>query len=372
MSSRRFGLYLADLRRSATDSHGIINHAIGLTRSLSVHLEASEELYVLLGKDIAGELPGDLKLSAKVDEIASPRSARERLWLDHVAVRRWSKERDLDVVHFPKGHIPVAWRNRAALVATVHDDIPIRYLKQNLLPIRQRLKMAYFAISTVRALRSSDAVITDSQFSARSLGKHVPSASPKFRVIPSAVSLPLLSPVEAERKARTLVMLGSALPHKRTSEAVGWTRRFLDEHPDYRLVVTGRLSAAGELACRHPRIERRSRVLSNLEMAELLRSSSALLFPSVLEGFGLPPVEAVCLGTPVVWANGSSLTEVMGSAPGAFIPDDENSFLDALEKVLCLGTSELGSLARGFQEKYSWIEIGRQTLEIYRALERAS
>jgi glycosyltransferase involved in cell wall biosynthesis len=366
----RVGLYLGDLRRSSTDSHGIINYAVGLATALAESVPIESYLALVVGDEIRDELPPQFPERVELVTLPSPATMAARLRMDHFTIRRLAQRLRLDVLHFPKGHIPVRGINSLKTVATVHDDIAIQYAEQRdpQTNFRTSLKRSYFSWATKHALRAADQVLTVSEFSARALVQHVPAAAEHIAVLPNGISLPLLTPRPQSSKDQTLVHLGSVLPHKQTHDAVVWVRCFLEHHPEFRLVVTGRVSDEVEALCRHPQIRRRREVLTNVEVAELLRDASALVFTSSMEGFGLPPVEALALGTPVVWARAGALPEVMGVAPGGFESGVPSSFQLALEEALQLKDDEVAALADAFRLHYSWGRVAERTWEAYSSL----
>jgi glycosyltransferase involved in cell wall biosynthesis len=362
------GLYLADLRRSSTDSHGIINHALGLARSLPVRLRESESLFIFAGEEIRGELPTSFPPNVQMHSVPSPAGTGSRLMMDHVLAARWARDNHLDVMHFPKGHIPLLPLRHTATVATIHDDIPLRYVAGDFGGQTNPAKMRYFAWATKRSLRSARLIITVSEFSRKRLESYVSEAGERIAVIPNGITLPQLDATPIDLKSPLLVHLGSRFRHKRSFEAITWLRPFLEKHPEFSLVVTGSLNADAEGAASHRQIRRIRTVLSNYELADLIRKARALVFPSALEGFGLPPVEAVVLGTPPVWARSSALQEVMNGAPGGFTTDDPESFSRAIDEVMTITDADLKQLATRFSALYSWETVASRTLELYRSL----
>jgi glycosyltransferase involved in cell wall biosynthesis len=105
-------------------------------------------------------------------------------------------------------------------------------------------------------------------------------------------------------------------------------------------------------------------------LAQLYASATALVYPSVYEGFGIPPLEAMSVGCPVICSNSSSLPEVVGDAAELFDPLDEDQMRSAIERVV---TSE--GLRRDLVERgrrrcalFSWKRCAEETLAVYRKL----
>lgn len=365
----RIGLYLPDLRRSSTESQGIVNYSVGLACALPHELRSGERIVLLYGSEMAGELSEACRAPG-VEAIEWPTRSGwpDRLRRDHLSVVRWARQARLDVLHFPKGFIPATPMRATKVVATVHDDIPICYRENTFASPGRRFKDTYFSSALRHTLKRADHVITVSEASREALRARVPSVAGRLTVLPNGVSLPLLDCRPQTAKDRVLVHLGSPRPHKRSLEAIIWSRRFLDEEQDFTLIVTGELSPAAEAAARHPRIVRHRQVMTNLEVATLLRDARAVVFPSIMEGFGLPPVEAACMGTPSVWARAGALPEVMGGAPGGFPPHDDDGFLSALREVTRLGDVETRALVGPFRRRFLWRSVASGALEVYRSL----
>ena len=102
-------------------------------------------------------------------------------------------------------------------------------------------------------------------------------------------------------------------------------------------------------------------------LAQLYKSAAALVYPSLYEGFGIPPLEAMSFGCPVICANTSSLPEVVGDAAETFDPTEPGAILVAMERVLGVPerARELISLGNERAHQFSWDRCARETLEIY-------
>lgn len=105
-------------------------------------------------------------------------------------------------------------------------------------------------------------------------------------------------------------------------------------------------------------------------LAAAYREATALIYPSLYEGFGFPPLEAMSVGCPVVCSNTSSLPEVVGSAALTFDPKDVDAIGDSLLRVAHSKQlrQELACLGHQQRVKFSWERCCQQTLQVYRAL----
>jgi glycosyltransferase involved in cell wall biosynthesis len=135
-----------------------------------------------------------------------------------------------------------------------------------------------------------------------------------------------------------------------------------------RLRILGELDEQAERLAAHPRVDRVRDSLSNDDIAREMAQARALVFPSEYEGFGLPPLEALCLGTPAVYARSAASAEVLRGVPGGYDASDERSFREAFDQALRSSDQELRHLQSRLRERYSWEKVGQQTLEVYRSL----
>ena len=105
-------------------------------------------------------------------------------------------------------------------------------------------------------------------------------------------------------------------------------------------------------------------------LARAYRKATALVYPSLYEGFGFPPLEAMSVGCPVVCSNTSSLPEVVGSAALTFDPEDVDAIGDALVRIANSQElrRELACLGHRQRESFSWERCCQQTLQVYRRL----
>lgn len=105
-------------------------------------------------------------------------------------------------------------------------------------------------------------------------------------------------------------------------------------------------------------------------LAALYRCAVAFVYPSLYEGFGMPPLEAMSFDCPVICSNGGSIPEVVGDAGRYFDPDDTDNISQVMESVVESGTLRDGMIARGRQRltQFSWDRCARETATVYRKL----
>ena len=244
----------------------------------------------------------------------------------------------------------------APAVVTLHD-VQHRDLPDNF----SRATRGYRALAYDRGARRAARLIVLSEFARDRAVAQLGVAPGRVRVIWSGLDHERFRP-GGEPAEPFVVYPARAWPHKnhgRLFEAMRIVRR---ERPELRLVLTG-----GGLDGRLPEgAEDRGRV-SDDQLAGLYRQASALVFPSLYEGFGQPPLEAMASGCPVAAADAGALPEVCGGAARLFDPTDPAAIAEAVLDVL---DDRETWRARGLEraELFSWDATARATEEVYREL----
>jgi glycosyltransferase involved in cell wall biosynthesis len=107
--------------------------------------------------------------------------------------------------------------------------------------------------------------------------------------------------------------------------------------------------------------------IAEADVPALMSAASVFVYPSLFEGFGLPPLEAMACGTPVVSSNVTSLPEVVGEAALLVNPHDRDELVEALRRLLADADLRRHLREEGFQRaaKYVWDHCARQTLAVY-------
>jgi glycosyltransferase involved in cell wall biosynthesis len=262
------------------------------------------------------------------------------------------------VVHYPLT-VPVP-RTRVAKVITLHD---VQHL--DLPHLFSRVERAYRAVAYDRAARSADRVLVVSEFVKARAIERLGLDEDRVAVTPLGVDFRRFKP---GRNRRHPILLYPAKPwphknHARLFEAFTELRR---EHPALRLVLTG----GGTYDSLPEGVEAKGHVSPD-EVADLMRRASALVFPSLYEGFGLPPIEAMACGCPVVCSDRGALPEVVGDAARLCDPEDVASIVEAVREVLDDPAPWVGrGLARA--PLFDWDETARRTEAVYLELSTRS
>jgi len=326
-------------------------------RELLRALEGSGELdYRVLVPPVAPEAAEGLPTELAT-EYRRARTIPQRLLAMGAAAARpgplRARLRDADVVHYPLTlRIPSV---RQPSVVTLHDvqhlDLP------GMFPRSERL---FRRLAWHRSLRSADRVIVMSDF-VRGRAVELLDLDPqRIRVVPLGLDHDRLVPVAAATEP-FLLYPARRWPHKNHEqlfEAFALLRR---ERPELQLVLTG-----GAFERVPDGVEARGHVPWG-EVVTLMQHASALVFPSLYEGFGLPPLEAMACGCPVACSNAGALPEVVGDAARLFDPRDPRAIADAVLDVL---SDREAWVERGLAraERFSWEQTARATEATYREL----
>jgi len=226
------------------------------------------------------------------------------------------------------------------MAVTIHDTIPLRPGKfEGGQDLHTRMLHMYWKSVMPVAARKSVVVITNSDYVLRDLGGMFALPSYRFCVVPLEVN-PVFSPgafgtppCGVPPGGRYIMAFASRDGRKNHQTAMDAHAMLLPKFPDLKLV----------LVCSHPgvkeKVEGGDGVLpvgpvSTEELIWLYRNACALMFPSFDEGFGLPPVEAMACGTPVIASNAGSLPEVTGGCACLADPLDAKGFAEGIRLVL--------------------------------------
>lgn len=229
-----------------------------------------------------------------------------------------------DVVHYPFT-VPVPGSRRVPWVQTLldvqHLDLPEMFSAGE----RAYRKWAYD-----RAARRAGRIVTISEFSKLRIAEHLGIDPGRIDVAHLGVDRTAFSYSDRPRESFVLYP-ANAWPHKnhpRLIEAMQLVRR---DRPELRLVLTG---ARREVLGRLPEwVEHRGHV-SAAALPELYRTAACLVYPSLYEGFGLPPLEAMASGLPVAAARSGSLPEICGDAAVMFEATDVDAIADGILRAL--------------------------------------
>jgi glycosyltransferase involved in cell wall biosynthesis len=288
----------------------------------------------------------------------------------------------LDIFHSPSYMIPLLAfpRTRAGdtlCVVTLHDLIPLSFPRHAPRSKKTRLFPLY-RLLMMEVGRRADMIITGSS-SARSdiLRELRILDSSTVVVIPDGVDARFTPPAAPKADTKTILYVGRLDPYKNVPGLVeAFSKVRQTAAPEARLRIVGakddRYPEASRLAEKlgvEPFVEWTG-YLPDCGLVEAYQQAAVFALPSHYEGFGLPVLEAMACGTPVICSNAASLPEVAGDAALLVSPDDTDGLAEAIARVLAdealASTMREKGLRRAAQ--FSWRRTAELTLEAYRSL----
>ena len=288
----------------------------------------------------------------------------------------------LDVVHDPVGVSPFTlgrWAGPYRRVLTIHDAIAFRFPEgyswsNNILHRR-------FVPAT---LRNVDGVVTPSSHAQRDLIRFLGLQSDRVWIVPHGVHgrFHPIEPGAASAVARSyglaepyLLYVGTRQPRKNLPVLLAAFRQLLEALPIYQLAIAGPGSSGDRVEDHIRALDLSSRVrllgpVPDEELPAIYGAAQLLVFPSLHEGFGLPVLEAMACGTPVVCSDAASLPEVAGDAAVLVHADDPKLVSEAMMRVLADRSLWLALRSRGLDRarNFTWDRVARETVNVYRAV----
>ena len=307
-----------------------------------------------------------------------------KLWFEQVSFPRACRGQGVELAHVPYFASPLF--PTTPTVVTVHDLIPM------LLPAYQgSMLVRLYTLLVAIAAKRADMVLTDSQASKWDIVHLLDIPSERVRVIYLAAD-DIYQPVLDEHRLTAirqryglpesyLLYLGGFDQRKNVPTLLKAFARLAKDSRigDWRvsLVVAGRLPEKGSDFFPDPRpivqelgIEERvvfTGWVPEEDKPAIYSGARALVFPSLYEGFGLPPLEALACGTPVIASNRGSLLEIVGNGGLLLEPDDVEGLAAAMEKLLSDDTlrEDLREKGLAHAARFSWEKTAQQTLAVY-------
>lgn len=360
---------------------GIGRYTYELARHLGLHPDI-EQLRFLRGARLVDDLPGDLSSDKAM------RGVRQRLLKSRVAVRlyQWAMSRlktralrhyEDAVFHGPNFYLP-PFRGRS--VVTMHDLSP--YLWADSHPAE---RVRYMRSEIELSMRRASVLITDSEYSRKEIAEYFSWPLDRIRAVPLASSDDFFPRSPADLQAAMQkhalsagnysLFLGTIEPRKNI-EGLLTAYEQLPEHLRKRwpLMIAGYSGWRSEaIHARMRKVEAQgwARYLGYLpadELPLLMAGARLFVFPSLYEGFGLPVLEAMASGVPVVCSDSSSLPEVAGDAAMMCAAED----VDRLNELIARGLEDeawrIAARNAGLEQaaRFNWSRCADETVEAYR------
>lgn len=289
-----------------------------------------------------------------------------------------------DLVHFPHFNVPIFYRGK--YMVTIHDLIHQHFQMRRSTtrdPISYKVKKMGYKKVFSSAVCNAAKIITPSDFVKRQLLDEWCAKSHRIVVTPEGVEENFISLIKqskeqdfkklAERykiKKPYFFYVGNAHPHKNIPVLIKAFEIVKNLYPELSLVLSGPSHHFWERLKKeqHSGGVSFTGFVTEKELATLYKNALGFVMPSLEEGFGIPLLEAMAAGCPVISSNAASLPEVGGDACLYFDPKKES---DMVEKIIqVIGNKKLrGELIKKGEKRFkefSWEKLAEQTLEVYR------
>lgn len=333
--------------------------------------------------------------SGRLGQLKSPNfhevvcDIKEFTFAEQTKLHKQIKSLKPDLVHFPMVQQPIMYRRPA--VTSMLDLTTTRFKNpaKNSFVFTTK-QMVYRYLNRVVAKRSNQ-IITISNYVRNELIKTYKLPPEKLtttycaadRITESTVELPKLKDQEF------IMYVGRPQPHKNLSRLIDAFVLIQKKHPKLKLVLSGKKDVlfdnhekrVNDLGLNRttspnskfqiPNSKNDSVIFTDFvsegQLRWLYENCRAYVFPSLSEGFGLPGLEAMVHGAPVVSSNATCLPEIYGNAAHYFSPHSTKEMAEKIDDVLINKTLRSTLIKRGYQQikKYSWARMAKQTLEVY-------
>lgn len=286
----------------------------------------------------------------------------------------------VDLMHFPHFNIPIFCPTD--FVVTIHDLIlkhfPTRRASK-LGPIRYRLKNWGYKLVIWLAVKRAKKIIAVSQYTKKDIINNFKIEANKIKVIYEG------APIWRQKNTKFtgealfkrfniskpyLLYVGNAYPHKNLENLVLSFKKLTNNHDmDLQLILVGQIDyfykRLRKFADDNGICEKIifTDFVSDEDLLVLYHNAALYIFPSNYEGFGLPPLEAMTCGSPVVSSRASCLPEILGQAALYFNPADTDDIVDKVKQVLSNSKIKNELILQGYQviKKYSWQKMAKET-----------
>ncbi|MFH1767212.1 MAG: glycosyltransferase family 1 protein [Patescibacteria group bacterium] len=286
----------------------------------------------------------------------------------------------VDFMHYPHWNVPIF--STTPFLVTIHDLILIEDRKSAHATTKGALvhgfKYAGFRTVIESAIHRSRHIISISNYSKQSVLNHFGIKEKKISVIPNGI-IPAKTAKNVSFSRLGVfepyfLYVGSAYPHKNLHTMLDAFAKFTQNDQYTQLVIAGRRDVFSQELERYAKAQNISseqlRFIdfpTDEEVAALYKSARLFIFPSRLEGFGLPPLEAMSHGTPVAAAQASSLPEVLGKAAWYFDPDDSSALARLMQQATDNPEMMATKVTEGLHQSstFTWLQTAEKTLDLY-------
>lgn len=290
---------------------------------------------------------------------------------EQLGFKKYLKKLNADLVHFCMPQQPLSYKGKK--VTTFHDLTLLNTYNsdKNWFIFHAKQKVGKYVFKKVA--EDNNELIAISEFTKNELIEFAPIAAEKTTLIYEASDVSQIPPKKYDLPFKQYILyVGSQSDYKNIKRLGDAHQILLAKYPDLGLVLAGSKNASA-LKNEAYFNERKYKnihftgFVSDPELSWLYTHAQAYVFPSLMEGFGLPGLEAMGYGTPVVSSKASCLPEVYGQAAHYFDPTDTSDMAEAIDQVLSDDKIRTRLSKAGYKQikKYSWKKMAKETHAVY-------
>ena len=298
---------------------------------------------------------------------------KEFSFAEQLGFKRFLDRLQADLVHFGMVQQPLLYRGRA--VTTMHDLTTARFKNPSKNPFVFGIKQRVYVFVNRYVPRKSRQIIVPSEYVKEDVLSFAGLKDANKITVTYEAADPITvppEPVDGLGDSPFLLYVGRPTPHKNLERLIEAFQLLRQAHPDLKLVLGGKKDVLYE---RIEQLLKRQGVVNVMftgfvsegQLRWLYENCAAYVFPSLSEGFGLPGLEAMIHGAPVVSSNATCLPEIYGEAARYFDPNEPERIAAAIDDVLTDAALRNRLIVAGKERArlFSWRRMAEQTLEVY-------
>lgn len=310
------------------------------------------------------------KIAPKFKIIECP--YKEFTFAEQIGFLKQLRELNADLVHFTMVQQPILYRGK--VVTTMNDLTTVRFIEPSKKGLVYMIKWQVYKWVNKIVARKSTALLTFTEFVKDDVAKYAHINSRKVTAVYLGADeiTAKAEPVEGLEDQKFIMYIGRPFFHKNLRRLIEAFAQIRQSHPGLRLVLAGKYDNLYKRIDKFAEQHKIKNIIftdfvSEGQLKWLYEHTSAYVFPSLSEGFGLPGLEAMVAGAPVVSSNATCLPEVYKDGAEYFDPLDIQNMASAITKVLDDDKLRDQLIRRGkvIASKYSWQKTAEQTLEVY-------
>jgi len=278
-----------------------------------------------------------------------------------------------DLVHFGMAQQPIRYKGDA--ITTIHDLTTLRFNNPDKNYLVFKFKQYVYGKVIKIAVNKSKYVITPSEYVKKDLINYTGVSGNKIKVTHEAADF-----IESDAKQFSklvnkdfIMYIGRPTPHKNLKRLIEVHQLLLKDNPELYLSLSGKIDNNYLRIKKWVNKKKFNKIiftdfLEDSELKWMYQNTRAYVFPSLSEGFGLPGLEAMAHGAPVVSSDATCLPEIYGDAASYFNPLDVSNMYEKINKVINDEELRENLIKKGYvqSKKYSWEKMARETLDIYK------